>query len=150
MTEEMKLTLEDHENAKKEVAFLLNVLTQTIPEIVNAELVSREAGSAAAEKMPIDFESFDLKYVIDSIIQLWKDGFEISYNINDGQIEFTFTKCALKEICELCGHQPGDDFCAFFHSYFNGMLGKHTKEKYEVKNIKAGDSCSIVHQKREL
>lgn len=146
MNEELKLTLEDHNSAKREIAFLLNMLSQAIEDIVgrSAGVVGRMAGGAAAKKMPLFFESHDVQPIIQGIKSYLKGGFDISDIITDEDIELSFTRCPLREICEIENIPVGGSLCMLFHNYMNGMIMKLTEKEFKMSILEPGDTTCII------
>lgn len=148
MNEEINLSFEDHEQAKKEVAFLLDVLSRTIPELVGdaAETVGVLAGRAAAKKMPSYFESKDIGTVVKGVENFLRGGFDISCRNDNGRLTFQFGRCALREVCGINNVPLGGDLCQYFHSYLKGMIAEHSQKKFDVKKMEAGvNSCHIEY-----
>jgi len=147
MKEELNLTLEDHQKAKVEVAFLLNILSQTIPYVVGkaSGVVGLRAGQEAARKMPLFFESPDISSVMEGIQHFLEGGFDITSEIADEDIELTVGRCALREVCEIENLPLNGDLCKLFHDYMNGMITELAKRKFKMDILKTGDTCVIKH-----
>ncbi len=146
MNEELKLTLEDHNRAKQEIAFLLNMLSQAIEDIVgrSSGVVGRMAGGAAARKMPLFFESNDIQPIIQGIKSYLQGGFDISDIITGEDIELSFGRCPLREVCETENIPVGDSLCMLFHNYMNGMIMKLTEKDFKMSILESGDTACII------
>ncbi|MCP4346363.1 MAG: hypothetical protein GY795_12655 [Desulfobacterales bacterium] len=153
MNKEPELTIEDYQKAKKEVAFLVNVLSQTIPDIVGRALgaVGLMAGKEAARKMPIYFKSSEIQPVLDGIESYLTGGFEITHKIIDENesivIKQTFGKCVLREVCEIEDIPLGGELCSLFHHHINGMISELTARNFRMNILKTGDTCAIRYSK---
>ncbi|MGE5341028.1 MAG: hypothetical protein ACM3SY_06045 [Candidatus Omnitrophota bacterium] len=148
MREELQLSLEDHQKAKREVAFLLNILAQTITDVIGdaAGAVGTAAGREAARKMPLYFEQTDLEATLAELKKHFEGGFDWSYALGKEEFTMTFKHCALKEICQIEHVAPGEDLCRHFHDYLNGVIIEHSKERYKVDSIQPGDCCLVKHR----
>lgn len=147
MKEELDLTMDDYRKAKVETAFLLNMLSHTIGDVVGkaSANVGAMAGREAARKMPLFFETSDEVSVLNALQKNLSGGFDIEYDIRDGEIKLTIGRCVLRDMCEVEDIAPGGELCKLFHSYMNGMLLEFMKKNYKVTINSTGASCSITH-----
>jgi hypothetical protein len=147
MKEELNLSIEDHNNATIEISFLLNLFSKAISEIIGNAVssIGISSGREFAKKMPILFDSTNMKDSIDKLTKYLQGGFDISSELSENQINFTFSRCALKNICQLKKDDLGGYLCKLFHLYMNGIIIQITKKNLKMAIIKTGDECCVNH-----
>ena len=146
MKEELNLSIEDHKNATIEISFLLNIFTKIISDRKRAfNSLGISSGREFAKKMPVMFDSNDMKATIDQLIYYLKGGFDISSELSEKQINFKISRCALKNICKLNSNELGNDLCKLFHFYMNGMIIEITRKKFRMSIHETGEVCTIKH-----
>ncbi len=102
-------------------------------------------GSAAAKKMPLFFESLEVQPIIEGIKSYLQGGFDINEIVtNDDNIQLSFGRCALREICELENIPLGGNLCMLFHNYINGMIVKLTEKNFKMNILEAGNAACII------
>ena len=138
------ITLEDHNNGFNEVAFLLDIFTATIDNIMGGATapVGRIAGREMARKLPVYLENPSLDEVITLLAGRMKDGFEFQLEVSGDEKRLNFGKCVLREACKLRGIKPGGAMCRLFHSYFDGILNELVSRPVKSEIVSCGESCT--------
>lgn len=141
------MTSEDHQAAFTEVAFLIESFANTIDNIMGGATapVGRIAGRSMARKLPVELDEATLATVLDIVSGRMGAGFEISA-LYSGESEagLTFGRCALREVCNVRGIQPGGPLCKIFHSYFDGILNELLHRPVKSEIAEAGQTiCKI-------
>ncbi len=138
-----EMTLEDHRKAFGEVAFLMDIFTATIDNIMGGATapVGRFAGREMAKKLPITLDNPSLEEAIGLLAARMSAGFGVTLEGTDGRRELVFDRCALREVCTLRGIQAGGALCKLFHAYFDGILNELICRPVKSELVTTGDSC---------
>ena len=132
-TNEIELTLADHQKAKTEISFLLEIFADTIVELMGGATatVGRLAGCHMAEKLPVYLPNPTPENVFAAVQEHFSSGYEISVKHDDKGAELTFGRCAIREILKERNIAVGGDLCKVFHftlaGITNRLLGKGAK-----------------------
>lgn len=132
-TNELELTLEDHQKAKTELSFLLEIFADTIVELMGGATatVGRLAGCHMAEKLPVYLPNPTPENVLVAVKEHLSSGYEIALQFDDEGAEVKFGRCAIRDILNERGIAVGGDLCKVFHftlaGIANQLLGKAAK-----------------------
>ena len=132
-TNELELTLEDHQKAKTELSFLLEIFADTIVELMGGATatVGRLAGCHMAEKLPVYLPNPTPENVLEAVREHLSSGYDISIRHDDSGAELTFGQCAIRDILKERNIAVGGDLCKVFHftlaGIANQLLGKAAK-----------------------
>ncbi|MBE0556569.1 MAG: hypothetical protein IH628_04985 [Proteobacteria bacterium] len=137
------LTIEDHQKAFTEVAFLIDIFTSTIDTIMGGSTASvgRMAGRDTAKKYPIHLDSPSLAETVAVIANRMKAGFAISLEGDDADAVLLFGRCILRDICGLRGIQPGNAMCKLFHAYVDGVVNELICRPVKSEITACGEQC---------
>lgn len=137
------MALEDHHKAFGEVAFLMDIFTATIDNIMGGATapVGRFAGREMAKKLPITLDNPSLEDAVGVVAVRMSAGFGVTLEGTDGNRELVFDRCALREVCTLRGIQAGGALCRLFHAYFDGILNELICRPVKSELVATGDSC---------
>lgn len=149
----MGLSIEDHQAAFTEVAFLIDIFTSTIDNIMGGATssVGRMAGRDTAKKYPIFLHNPSLEEAVTVVADRMKDGFGISVettNPENGEIKTNidgttvlFDRCILRDICGQRGIDMGQAMCRLFHSYFDGVINELINRPVKSEISQCGTTC---------
>lgn len=138
-----EVTLQDHEKAFSEVAFLIDVFTSTIDNTMGGATapVGRIAGRDMARKLPIYLNNPSLEEVIEVLSARMKAGFEFSLEGSGAEMDLVFSRCILRDVCSLRGIQTGSAMCRLFHSYFDGIVNELISRPVKSEITTSGEKC---------
>jgi hypothetical protein len=141
----MGLTMDDHQKAFTEVAFLIDIFTSTIDNIMGGATASvgRIAGRDTAKKYPIFLDNPSLSEAMEVIADRMKSGFAISLEAADDDSTILFDRCILRDICELRGIEKGNAMCKLFHAYFDGVVNELISRPVKSEIAESGQQCRI-------
>lgn len=137
------ITLEDHKSAFNEVAFLMDIFTSTIDNIMGGATapVGRIAGRDMARKLPIYLKNPSLEEAIEVLSARMKAGFEFSLEeVEDGK-KVVFNRCALRDVCSLRKIETGGAMCRLFHYYFDGIVNELISRPVKSEIVSSGKQC---------
>lgn len=139
----MGLTLEDHQAALTEVAFLMDIFTATIDNIMGGATssVGRMAGRDTAKKYPVFLENPSLEEAVAVVAGRMKAGFEISLEAGENGNTVVFDRCILRDICHLRGIEIGQAMCRLFHYYFDGVIDELISRPVKSEITQCGKQC---------
>ena len=139
----MGLTMEDHQKAFTEVAFLIDIFTSTIDNIMGGSTASvgRIAGRDTAKKYPLSLNNPSLKEVMDVLSDRMKSGFALSLESAGDDSIVVFDRCILRDICEVRGIEKGNAMCKLFHAYFDGILNELISRPVKSEIAECGGQC---------
>lgn len=142
----MGLTLEDHQAALTEVAFLMDIFTATIDNIMGGATssVGRMAGRDTAKKYPVFLENPSLKEAVAVVAERMKAGFGISLEEGEDGNTIVFHRCILRDICKLRGIEMGQAMCRLFHYYFDGIVNELVSRPVKSEITKCGKTCLVI------
>ena len=137
------LTVEDHQKAFTEVAFLIDIFTATIDNIMGGATASvgRMAGRDTAKKYPIFLENPSLAEAMAVVSDRMKAGFAISFETTGDDSIVVFDRCILRDICEQRGIEMGNAMCRLFHAYFDGVLNELINRPVKSEISECGQQC---------
>lgn len=140
-----QLTLEDHQKAFTEVAFLLDSFASTIDNIMGGATASvgRIAGRGTAAKWPVDLDHPTLEQTLDVVSERMKNGFEISFAQQEKGVDLTFTKCVIRDVCRGRSMDLGGPLCKLFHSYCDGIVNEIVSRPVKSELLKASEACTL-------
>lgn len=138
-------SLKDHQKAFTEVAFLLDIFSATIDNIMGGATASvgRIAGRGTARKWPIDLDHPTLRATLDVVSQKLKTGFEISYKEQEHTVDITISKCVIRDVCLKRQLTPGCPLCKIFHSYFDGIVNEVVSRPVKSELTHASEICTL-------
>jgi len=143
---ELTATLDEHQKAFTEVSFLLDVLAETITQVVGNSTASLgiSAGKHMAKKMPIYLDKPSFEEVLTALIQKMQNGFEITFQRDEGGASLEFGRCSIGDVCENRSLERGGKLCSLFHYYFAGMCAELYGKPVRASKAAAGsDKCSL-------
>lgn len=137
------LTLEDHRNAFNEIAFLMDIFTATIDNIMGGATapVGRISGREMAKKLPIYLENPSMEETISVLSSRMKAGFEFSLKVTGDNQTIVFDRCALRDVCALRGIDTGGPMCRLFHAYFDGIVNELISRPIKSEIVSSGKQC---------
>jgi uncharacterized protein YoaH (UPF0181 family) len=138
-------TLEDHQKAFVEVAFLMDIFTSTIDTIMggNTGPVGRMAGREMAKKLPLNLSHPSLEEAVEVMASRMAAGFQMSIDEAVAGKELVFDRCVLRDICTLRNIQTGGALCRLFHTYLDGILNELISRPVKSEITGSGDQCRI-------
>lgn len=147
---ELAAGLQDHEAAFTEISFLLRVLTGTIGDVVGNSMPSLavSAGRQMAGKMPVYLSEPDLETVLQTLARSLEAGFELTCKPLDKGAEITVGRCAIREVCDNQGLEPGDRLCQMLHHYWAGMIAELLGRPARIRQCTPGCQCTLVYDIR--
>lgn len=142
---ELKTTVEDHDHALIEVGFLLEVLSETITQVVGQSTASLgiAAGKHMAKKMPIYLKDPSVSEAVTALAGKLKEGFEIRAEENDGGADLHIGRCAVRDVCKQRGIELGGQLCTMFHYYLAGMVAELRNRPARAGNAQPGAETCI-------
>ncbi len=140
---EQEPTLEDHRKAFNEAAFLLDIFTATIDNIMGGATapVGRIAGREMARKLPVNLDAPTVGKCIELLAARMKGGFAFSLCAGEGVNELHFSRCTLKDVCNLRGIATGGPLCRLFHAYLDGIMNELLNRPVKSEILASGDIC---------
>jgi len=138
------LTVEDWEEAHKDVSSTLTALAEALVEMVGrgTKALGRKAGAVAAGHLPEMYEEKDLEGILRALQERFKHAFDFDYKASGDNIDFTFHPCGLVRVVEDAGQKVGEAvLCQLFHSYMAGLVGAYTGVNYQFEVPQAGKTC---------
>ncbi len=142
---ELTATIEDHEKAFTEVCFLLEVLSETINQVIGQSTSSLgiTAGRQMAKRMPVYLKNPDLSAVLEAIRKRLESGFEMSAKPDAKGAQIQMGRCAIREVCKNRGQKVGGQLCTLFHYYLAGMTAEFLGKPVRAGQAQAGETCSF-------
>ena len=137
------LTLEDHQTALHEVAFLVDIFTATIDTIMGGATapVGRIAGRDMAKKLPVYLNNPSLEEALGVLADRMKAGFEFSLEASGGETDIVFRHCVLRDVCALRKITTGSALCRLFHAYFDGIVNELICRPVKTELTSCGPQC---------
>ncbi len=141
----MGLTIEDHQKAFTEVAFLIDIFTSTIDNIMGGATASvgRIAGRDTAKKYPVFLNNPSLAEAMEVIADRMRSGFAVSLEVAGNDSTLVFDRCILRDICGLRGIEKGNAMCRLFHAYFDGVVNELINRPVKSEIAEIGEQCRI-------
>ena len=143
-TNELSLTLEDHQKAKTEISFLLEIFASTIVELMGGatRTVGRMAGRHMAEKLPVYLPNPTLESVLSAVAEHYSAGYDIQYKCDENAADLTFGRCAIRDILKERNLEVGGDLCKVFHYALAGVVNQLLDRGAKGVIVKPGnDTC---------
>lgn len=143
---ELTATLDDHQKAFTEVCFLLEVLNDTISQVIGQSTASVgiAAGRHMAKKMPIYLVNPTLEDVLAALVKRLDNGFAISFGGTDKGASIDIGRCAIRDVCQNRQLDLGGQLCTMFHHYLAGMTAEFLGKPVRAGAIAAGpDQCTF-------
>jgi hypothetical protein len=140
------LSLEDLEEASRDVAARLTALADTVVETMGRghRPVGRRAGAVAATHLPEVYEEKGLENVLNGLRRRFKNAFDFDFEINDKRIDLTFHPCGLCKVVEDAGQTVGDALlCELFHEYWAGLISAYLGTVYKFEIPQTGQICKM-------
>ena len=148
MIKEKELSNDNYQNAVIELSFLLKIFSLAIKDVMGdaVNIIGVASGREAALKMPLNINETDLTICINKINDYYEGSFDISSIISDTNIELSFKKCALKNVClQNNNENPDNNLCQLFHAYLNGIMMKFSHRRLKMLSWKLGNVCIANH-----
>lgn len=142
----MDLTLDDHNAAFTEVAFLIDIFTSTIDNIMGGATASvgRMAGRDTAKKYPVFLENPSLNDVVTVVSKRMKAGFGITLETSGDDRSMVFDRCIIRDICEKRGIDMGQAMCRLFHFYMDGVINELVNRPVKSEISHCGKPCRTL------
>lgn len=142
------VSLEDHRKAFTEVAFLMDIFTATIDNIMGGATapVGRMAGREMAKKLPINLHNPTLEEAVAVMAPRMAAGFQFELTGSANEQEIVFDRCVLRDVCEQRKNKPGGPLCHLFHSYFDGIINELICRPVKSEIISCGQQCRLTVQ----
>ena len=140
------LTDEDHDNAMKEVAFLVDAFASTIDNVMGGTTgpVGRNAGRDMAKKLPLHLGDPTLAETLAALNAGMKSGFDASLVSSDGKIaQAAVGTCFIRDLCAGSGKNTGGPACKLYHAYFDGIVNELMHRPVKSEIVEVGQSCRI-------
>ena len=146
---EAAMTAADHDAAFMEVSFLLQMLAQTVEEVIgNPAPLGVSAGRAMAAKLPVYLKEPTLASVLEALDPLLKDGFEFSTTGEGNTAALAVGRCVIRDLAAKQGEAPGGKLCKLYHSYLSGIISHLLTRQSRVQETSAGRTCALIVQSR--
>jgi hypothetical protein len=144
-SEDLTLTLEDHQKAFTEVSFLLDIFAATVHDLMGGatDSVGRIAGREMAKKLPLYIPDPTLEDVLEQVAGRLKKGFEIRFTSSGGGADVTFERCALRDVCRVRGLALGGPLCSLFRSYLDGVVNELAYRPVKSRIVSTGEHCEL-------
>ena len=141
----MGLSMEDHLKAYTEVAFLIDIFTSTIDNIMGGATASvgRMAGRDTAKKYPLYLVNPSLEEAMTVVSGQMKAGFELTLETDGDVSTLVFDRCIIRDMCELRKIEIGQAMCRLFHSYFDGVVNELINRPVKSEISECGKPCRI-------
>ncbi|OAD20033.1 methyl viologen-reducing hydrogenase-associated ferredoxin [Candidatus Thiomargarita nelsonii] len=124
----------DWEEAYKDVSMTLVSLSKAIKFNMGRGIrkLGDRAGKLAASHIPEVFEERELADRLKRLQQRFRHSFDFEFEIQDGNINFTFAPCSLFRIVENeTTEKPGNALlCQLFHDFWAGLIGAYSGVNY--------------------
>jgi len=144
------VTLEDHRKAFTEVAFLMDIFTATIDNIMGGATapVGRMAGREMAKKLPLNLQNPTLEEAVTVLAPRMAAGFQFELSGAAGEQEINFHRCVLRDVCDQRQNQLGGPLCQLFHSYFDGIINELICRPVKSEIASCGQQCRVTVQSK--
>lgn len=141
----LAVTLEDHRKAFAEVAFLMDIFTATIDNVMGGATapVGRMAGREMAKKLPLTMHHPTLEEAVSVMAQRMAAGFVFTLTGADDGREIVFDSCVLRKICEQRRTEMGGPLCKLFHAYFDGIINELICRPVKSELTSCGQQCRL-------
>lgn len=139
-------TVEDHQKAFTEVAFLVDIFASTIDNIMGGATapVGRIAGREMAKKLPINLHDPTLADAVAVLSTRMGAGFGMKLMDSGAGQELLFDRCVLRDVCSLRGVTTGGALCRLFHSYIDGILNELICRPVKSEITSCGEQCRTL------
>lgn len=140
------LTDADHDNAMKEVAFLVDAFASTIDNVMGGATgpVGRNAGRDMAKKLPLHLGDPTLAQTLGVLNERMKSGFDAAVISADGNIADTAVgTCFIRDLCAGSGKKIGGPACKLYHAYFDGIVNELMHRPVKSEIVEVGPSCRV-------
>lgn len=145
------LTANDHEQAFREIAFLVDSFCRTIDSTMGGAVspIGRIAGRDMARKLPIDQAAVDFRPAMEHLGTRLKGGFDVTVSkSDDAGHEVAFGRCAIRNVCVARELPPGGPICRLFHCYLDGVVNELTQRPVKSEITAAGECCTVCTRVR--
>lgn len=148
-TTETQLTAKDHEDAFTEVSFLLQVLANTVDDVLgNPGPLGVSAGRAMAAKLPVRLEQPTLDQAVAVLKKALDGGVDITEQVEEKTGDLGVGHCIVRSLAARQGEKPGGKLCKMYHYYLSGMLSSLLGRQVRVSEGQVGDTCELKIQTR--
>lgn len=140
------LTEEDHGNAMKEVAFLVDAFASTIDNVMGGATgpVGRNAGRDMARKLPLHLGEPTLAETMAALNERMEAGFDASVESASGnEAHARVGTCFIRDLCEGSGKETGGAACKLYHAYFDGIVNELMRRPVKSDIVEVGTTCRI-------
>jgi hypothetical protein len=146
---ETTLTKKDHEDAFNEVSFILQVLANTVDDVLgNPAPLGVSAGRAMAAKLPVYLVNPSLEQVLEALKTSLTGGFAFTTTIDKNGAELAVGHCIVRDLSFCQGVLPGAKLCKMYHHYLSGMVSYLLGRQSRVSDKQVGDTCILSVQSR--
>ena len=146
---ETTMSSADHDAAFMEISFLLQMLAQTVEEVIgNPAPLGVSAGRAMAAKLPVHLKEPTLTSVLKAVAPLFKNGFEFSAEGEGNLSTLAVGHCVIRDLAAKQGEAPGGRLCKLYHSYLSGIISHLLTRQSRVQETDVGETCTLTVQSR--
>ena len=146
---ETTMNAADHDAAFTEVSFLLQMLAQTVEEVIgNPAPLGVSAGRAMATKLPFHLKDADLKAVLDALQASLADGISYTSTVDGNVATLSVGHCVIRDLAAKQGEAPGCRLCKLYHHFLSGLVSQVLTRQARVQETAAGDACTLTVQSK--
>ena len=141
-----ELTVEDHDHAMMEVAFLVDAFASTIDNVMGGATgpVGRNAGRDMAKKLPLHLGDPSLAETLAVLKERMKSGFDVSVaSVGANAADTVVGTCFIRDLCTGSGKATGGAACKLYHAYFDGIVNELMHRPVKSEIVEVGASCRI-------
>lgn len=142
------VSLEDHQKAFTELAFLMDIFTATIDNIMGGATapVGRMAGREMAKKLPVHLHNPSLAEAVAVMIPRMAAGFQFELTSSANVQEIIFDRCVLRDVCAMRKNTLGGPLCKLFHAYLDGIINELICRPVKSEITTCGQQCRVTVQ----
>ncbi len=146
---ETTLTEKDHDDAFTEVSFLLQVLANTVEDVLgNPAPLWVSAGRAMAAKLPVSLSRPSLAEVLEVLERTLAGGVALKTTCDGNAATLEVGHCIMRELSARQGSPPGAKLCKMYHHYLSGMISHLLGRQARVSDREVGDTCILEIRSR--
>lgn len=146
---ETTMNAKDHDAAFVEVSFLLQMLAQTVEEVIgNPAPLGVSAGRAMAAKLPLFLKDPDLKAVLDAVSPTLSGGMAYTCAVTGNAATLEVGHCVIRDLAAKQGELPGSRLCKLYHHFLSGMISHLLTRQSRVLETAVGPTCTLTVQSK--
>ncbi len=141
---ETTMTAADHDAAFMEISFLLQMLAQTVEEVIgNPAPLGVSAGRAMAAKLPLYLKSPNVKSVLEAVQPILADGMTYTCSVEGNTGTLQVGHCVIRDLAAKRGEAPGSRLCKLYHHFLSGMFSQLLTKQSRVQETAVGTTCTL-------